>query len=425
MMGFFFMSGSGYLGLGVEKRHAFVVVLLLLFLLSTAVPANSELTGRKETAHFTFYYGTTQEDFVDQYSGIAENGYPGLEGIFGTLSQKIEVYLCETVDEFKAASSGLTPPNFDGTAAAGQVVDGKVQIYKPAEFKPGGSYAAGLLHEIGHAAYFQLYPNALRKNNWLNEALADKSVTGTKIGVIGFSELKIALERGTFIPLVDLEEHSARTPETENGINFSEYSSFVNFLAGEFGFDALRSMLDHYDSCENLVASLEKSTGVSASVFENKWMEKIMGPPTEGVRGIYGWVSKTDLGPQTTVFMASDGIHPVLQNDTDGQPVVGVRLVDPGGKILVERTAACAPMGRTGCGDLNPGGALIPGTYTVEFWSGDVLINSIQISVSGTTTPERPPEVPTGQELPVPILLAIAAIVLVAILAARALRKKK
>jgi hypothetical protein len=69
--------------------------------------------------------------------------------------------------------------------------------------------------------------------------------------------------------------------------------------------------------------------------------------------------------------------------------------------------------------------ALSPGTYVVEFWSGDVLINSVQITVDGTISPEVQPEVPAGQGLPLPPLFAIVAIVLVSLIPVDAFRKKK
>ncbi len=58
-------------------------------------------------------------------------------------------------------------------------------MYRAEEFKPGPTgvdevinYKIGLLHEISHAYYFVVYPNAFIKNDWLNEVLADKSITG-------------------------------------------------------------------------------------------------------------------------------------------------------------------------------------------------------------------------------------------------------
>jgi len=237
----------------------------------------SGMKCKKETDHYVFYYNETPEDFVDKYISIAEGGYLGIEGIFGEIASKIKIYLAETVEEFRAVSDGIVPPDFDGSQAAGQSIDGVVHVYKPAEFKPGNSYEIGLLHEIGHAVYFQLYPNAAKKNDWLNEALADKSITGLDVDLCKLSspELKEAVNAGEFIKLADLEKNSTRNADSEDGINFIEYISFVNFIVSEFGFDKLQMMLTIYDKGDDLVATIESSTGLSASEFESKWIDEI------------------------------------------------------------------------------------------------------------------------------------------------------
>jgi len=237
----------------------------------------SGMTWKKETDHYIFYYNETPEDFVDNYISIAESGYSGIEGIFGKPATRIKIYLAETMEEFKAVSSGVVPPGFDGSQAAGQSIDGVVHVYKPVEFKPGNSYEIGLLHEIGHAVYFQLYPNAARKNDWLNEGLADKSITGLEIDSYKLSslELKEAADTGKFIQLADLEKNGSRTADSEGKINFIEYISFVNFIVSEFGFDKLQLMLERYDQGDDLVTALEASTGLSASEFESKWIAEI------------------------------------------------------------------------------------------------------------------------------------------------------
>jgi len=237
----------------------------------------SGMKWKKETDHYIFYYNETPGDFVDNYISIAESGYSGIEGIFGKPASKIKIYLAETMEEFKAVSSEVVPPGFDGSQATGQSIDGVVHIYKPAEFKPGNSYEIGLLHEIGHAVYFQLYPNAAKKNDWLNEGLADKSITGLENNSYSLSnpELIEAVEAGKFIKLADLEKNSARTSDSEGEINFIEYISFVNFIVSEFGFDKLQIMLTRYDQGDDLVTALEASTGLSSGEFESKWLDKI------------------------------------------------------------------------------------------------------------------------------------------------------
>ncbi|MCL5985444.1 MAG: hypothetical protein M1371_02640 [Actinobacteria bacterium] len=249
--------------------------------LSESYPAiaidESGMKWMKETDHYIYYYNETPEDFIDRYISIAESGYLGIEGIFGEPTSKIKIYIAETVEEFKTVSNGVVPPDFDGSQAVGQSIDGVVHVYKPAEFKPGNSYEIGLLHEIGHAVYFQLYPNAAKKNDWLNEGLADKSITGLEIDLYKLSspELKEAIESGKFINLVDLEKISKRTANSEGEINFIEYISLVNFIALEFGFDKLQIMLSKYDQGDDLVTAIEAGTGLDSNEFESKWLTDI------------------------------------------------------------------------------------------------------------------------------------------------------
>jgi hypothetical protein len=232
---------------------------------------------KKETDHYIFYYNETPEDFVDNYISIAEDGGSGIEGIFGKPASKIKIYLAETVEEYGIVSNGVVPPGFDGSQAAGQSIDGVVHVYKPVEFKPGNSYEIGLLHEIGHAVYFQMYPDAAKKNDWLNEGLADKSITGLDVDLYKLSspELIEAVDTGKFIKLADLEREGARTADSEGEINFIEYISLVNFIVSEFGFDKLQLMLTRYDQGDDIVTAIEVSTGLSSSEFESEWLDKI------------------------------------------------------------------------------------------------------------------------------------------------------
>lgn len=319
-----------------------LIVLLLILTLFTVHPLNKTSTEAnpypsvfwirlKETEHFIFYFNATSEDFVNQYAAIAEQGYSGLEGIFGRISNRTRILLCETVGELEAVyqSFGKTistfHPNFNSSEPYGECINGplEVHIYKPTEFKPGGSYANGLLHEIGHAVYTQLYAIAMQKNNWLNEALAYKSVSGTKIDFISTPRLKTAIQDGSFFRLIDLEKNSNRTAETENGINFEEYASFVNFVATGFGFDKLQEMLDYYNQGEDLVGSIEKSLGVSASEFETRWIAeitltfnlkvKVIIPDGTPIQGLDVIVWKPEEDPAE----GHPSINPVLTN-TEG-----------------------------------------------------------------------------------------------------------
>jgi len=251
-----------------------------------ATSADKRGMGNKiETEHYIFYFNDIDKNFLDTYVRIAVNGSEGLEIIFGEkLDKKIEIFLCENPEEFKVAAEGVSPPGFDGSEPAGQSVGGEVHMYKAEEFKPGPESADGevnyriaLLHEIGHAYYFLVYPNAAKKNDWLNEALADKSITGEYIdpGSISNDCLKGLIAGGNFIPLAELESKAERSFGRDDDYIFSEYISFVNFISLRYGFEALHKLLLEYDSSKDLLTSLVTTTELDPVSFEEQWLDAI------------------------------------------------------------------------------------------------------------------------------------------------------
>jgi hypothetical protein len=258
----------------------------------TITPADEKgMKSKVETENYVFYFNDINEEFLSIYIRIAEDGNEGLKTIFGeALEKKIEIFLCQDPEEYKTASDGITPPGFDGSEPAGQAISGAVYMYKAEEFKPGPgdadkilSYKIALLHEIGHAYYYTLYPNAARKNEWLNESLADKSTMGQEIPLCSISNdsLKDIIARGDFIPLSELENKGDRTIGQDNDV-FLEYISFVNFICLEFGFDALNLLLKEYNGPGDLLASLETATKTDFSSFEQRWMDIIQNASASG-----------------------------------------------------------------------------------------------------------------------------------------------
>jgi hypothetical protein len=142
------------------------------------------------------------------------------------------------------------------------------------------SYKIALLHEIGHAYYFMTYPEAAKKNDWLNEALADKSITGENIDPNSLSNdsLKDFIVSGDFIALSELEDKGKRTFGGNEETVFFEYISFVNFISSQFGFDTLNLFLSEYNNSESLLTSLEAATGLDPISFEEQWSEAIQNP---------------------------------------------------------------------------------------------------------------------------------------------------
>jgi len=243
------------------------------------------MKNKIETEHYIFYFNNINEEFLNTYVNIAEDGNKGLKLIFGKdIDSKIEIFLCEESEEFKITSNGILPPDFNGSEPIGQSVNGIVQIFKPEDFKPGPgdadellSYKIALLHEIGHAYYFIVYPDAAKKNDWLNEALADKSITGQEVDPNSISNdfMKDLVENGGFVSLSELESKGKRTFGSDQSSIFVEYISLLNFIALEFGFNTLNLLLEEYNNSNDFLASLENATKLNSSSFEEKWLNVI------------------------------------------------------------------------------------------------------------------------------------------------------
>lgn len=106
-------------------------------------------------------------------------------------------------------------------------------------------------------------------------------------------------------------------------------------------------------------------------------------PPVIGedcYKTIDAWVSKSELGPPATTFSRTDGVFPVVTNPTDCGPV-NAKLLDPNDKTVMERTYSVKGGGRNGYGDYNPTRELPPGSYKMQFWYGENLLKTIQLTI--------------------------------------------
>jgi len=254
-------------------------------------PADKKgMKSKVETGDYIFYFNDVDKEFLNTYVKIAEDGNKGLIKIFGKdLDNKLEIFLCESLEEFEMAAGGISPPGFDGSEPAGQSVDGVVHMYKAEEFKPGPgdideilSYRIALLHEIGHSYYFMVYPGAAKKNDWLNEALADKSITGEYIDPVSISNdlTKNLISSGSFIPVSELESMGKRTSGQDENLIFPEYISFVNFICLKFGFGSLNLFLSEYNGSKDLLNSLEAAVKLDPGSFEDQWRDAIKNGPS-------------------------------------------------------------------------------------------------------------------------------------------------
>ena len=92
------------------------------------------------------------------------------------------------------------------------------------------------------------------------------------------------------------------------------------------------------------------------------------------------WVAKVEFGPPATQFSTTDGIYPVVNSSADLDQRVKVSLIDANNETLTEKSFNVR-QGGNGYGDYNQGRNLTPGSYRVEFWYGDTLLKTIQITV--------------------------------------------
>lgn len=110
-------------------------------------------------------------------------------------------------------------------------------------------------------------------------------------------------------------------------------------------------------------------------------------PPSSGVppapdcyKTIEAWVSKSVGGSPATTFSRTDGIFPIVTNPTDCGKV-NAKLLGPNDEIILERSYNVKGGVRNGYGDYNPGRNLPPGSYTMQFWYGENLLKTIQLTI--------------------------------------------
>lgn len=91
------------------------------------------------------------------------------------------------------------------------------------------------------------------------------------------------------------------------------------------------------------------------------------------------WVAKEEMGSPATEFASTDGIFPIVENPADCGKVKA-RLMNGKGRVVMERTYNVR-RGRNGYGNFNPEGSLTPGTYKMEFWYGEIPLQTISLTV--------------------------------------------
>lgn len=102
--------------------------------------------------------------------------------------------------------------------------------------------------------------------------------------------------------------------------------------------------------------------------------------PMDCYTTIDAWASKSDMGQPATTFLQTDGIFPVVTNPTDCG-TVKARLIDSRGQTFLEKSYSVVGGGRNGYGNFNLNKNLVPGSYEMQFWNGEVLLESIQLNV--------------------------------------------
>jgi len=102
--------------------------------------------------------------------------------------------------------------------------------------------------------------------------------------------------------------------------------------------------------------------------------------PTDCHTTIDAWVSKSELGQPETTFSKTDGMFPVITNPT-GCGAVNARLAESSGQTLLEKAFVVVGGGRNGYGDYNTNKNLTPGSYEMQFWYGEILLETIPLIV--------------------------------------------
>ena len=209
-------------------------------------------------------YGTVALDLLEQ-------AYRTISPRYGFTSNKpILVEIFPKHDDFAVRISGLP-----GAGALLGVCFGEVIVADSPKARPAGSFNWGqtLWHEFAHVVHLQLTRNRIPR--WLAEGIAvyETRIARPEWNIDLNVEFASAVERDDLLKVSELNSGFTR-PKSAEQVTLSYYqaSIVVDYIVETYGFDAVLTMLHHYNEDKNTEQVIETTFDVSFDEFNEAFL---------------------------------------------------------------------------------------------------------------------------------------------------------
>jgi len=270
-----------------------VTIVGLLFTLSFSLPANSQEWHQEVSESPMRETPPVPEDFtrvvgrfvtvhgpankISTLTRLVEHGDSRIEEIASDLgvnvSRRVEVVLAQTDRQFRSLQPGAIPRWADATAWPT-----RSWIFLRDNSLRGGTARPDTVvldHEITHVLLgqaFDLHSPPLPVPQWLQEGLA-QWISGEYTPDTTRRIARGLLGRG----LLSLEELSRSFPSdpVRATLAYAQSADLIAWIAGEYGEDAVKSLVHSMAKGEPFRAAIRIATGHSASDIDAEWRDRL------------------------------------------------------------------------------------------------------------------------------------------------------
>ncbi|NLO72920.1 MAG: hypothetical protein GX100_02275 [candidate division WS1 bacterium] len=250
----------------MRRGHAGVLcVLAVLSLLPLVTAVAAEQQHRLVARDFRLYYWTGQEATAEAVTQVAETSLPRLREILGLeQSERIDLYLARTGEEFRQLTGGSDPTRVLGVALPQR----RIVVLQPMR----GAFLRDLVaHELTHVLLMDRVGN-LELPRWVHEGVAKYAA-----GDFNPNDRAILIEainRGGFIPLERLEAAFEGPPE-QVSLAYAEAYTLVEFLAGRHPQEGLAPFLRELQAVGDPSRALLRAYGLTAAEIGQHWQQVV------------------------------------------------------------------------------------------------------------------------------------------------------
>ncbi len=219
----------------MRKKFAVMTLVMIAFAAapSLILAADTEGWTEKRSQHFLIYSRDVPSDFVKEVVDAAEEYYVSITRNFGftrfeswAYEDRAKIYIYKDQDDY--VSSARQAGWSQGTVLTKSRV---IRTFPSAQ----GFFDTLLPHELGHIIFREFVGDTVSLPLWFEEGVAMYQEKSRRWGA--HEDVKIAIEKKKFIPLMDLKPGLLRYGADEETVHlfYAESASVVYFLIKEFG----------------------------------------------------------------------------------------------------------------------------------------------------------------------------------------------